>query len=180
MSIRLLERFIALFRRERLDADLLDEISSHIDFAIEENMANGMSPAEARRRALIQFGGIQQSKEIHRESRSYFMIETIAQDLRYTFRTLRKDRTFAAIAILILALGIGANIVVFSVVNTLLLRPLPFANSDQLVWFAGNHGQGGLSGTTYNVGSYEEYARHAKSFSEITTFQAFWAALHTT
>jgi predicted permease len=176
MSIRLLERFIALFRRERLDADLLDEISSHIDFAIEENMANGMSPAEARRRALIQFGGIQQSKEIHRESRSYFMIETIAQDLRYTFRTLRKDRTFAAIAILILALGIGANIVVFSVVNTLLLRPLPFANSDQLVWFAGNHGQGGLSGTTYNVGSYEEYARHAKSFSEITTFQAFWGS----
>ena len=104
------------------------------------------------------------------------MIESLLQDSRYTFRTLCKDPGFAAIAILILALGIGANIVVFSVVDTLLLRPLPFPHSEQLVWFAGNHGVGGLSGTTYNVGSFEEYARHAQSFQEVTAYQCFWGS----
>jgi predicted permease len=104
------------------------------------------------------------------------MIETFLHDLRYTFRTLGKDPGFTAIAILILALGIGANIVVFSVVNTLLLRPLPFPHSDQLVWFSGNHGIGGLSGTTYNVGSFEEYARQAQSFEEVTAYQCFWGS----
>jgi predicted permease len=169
-------RFLALFRRDALDRDLAEEISAHLDLSMEENLHAGMSPAEARRQALVQFGGPQQAKEHHRHSRSLSMIETLAQDLRYTFRTLRKDRSFAAIAILILALGIGANIVVFSVVNTLLLRPLPFPHSEQLVWFTGNHGQGGLSGTTYNVGSFEEYSRHAQSFEEITSYQCFWGS----
>lgn len=102
-------------------------------------------------------------------------LETLSHDLRYTRRSLRKDGAFAAIAILILALGIGANIVVFSVVDTLLLRPLPFAHSDQLVWFAGNHGRGGLSEITYNIASYEEFARHAQSFQEVTCYQTFWS-----
>ena len=83
---------------------------------------------------------------------------------------------FASIAILILALGIGANIAVFSLVNTLLLRPLPFPDSQQLTWFAGSHGQGPLSGITYNVGSYEEFRRHNQSFQEVTSFQPFWGS----
>ncbi len=176
MNLRLFHRIAALFRRDRLDHDLADEMSAHLDLAIEENLRNGLSPQQARRQALIDFGGTQQAKENHRDSRSLPMIETLAQDLRYTFRTLRKDRSFTLIAILILALGIGANIVVFSVVNTLLLRPLPFKNSDQLVWFTGNHGAGGLSGVTYNVGSYEEFQRHAQSFQEVTCYQAFWGS----
>jgi predicted permease len=169
-------RCIAVFRRAPLDADLQAEVASHLHFAMEENLKSGMSPQEARRQALIQFGGPQQAKENHRDARSLPMIESLAQDLRYTFRTFGKDRSFTLIAILILALGIGANIVVFSVVNTLLLRPLPFAHSDQLVWFTGNHGIGGLSGVTYNVSSYEEYSRHAQSFQEVTCYQAFWGS----
>ena len=101
------------------------------------------------------------------------MIETLSQDLRYTFRALRKDRTFAAIAVLILALGIGANIVVFSVVNTILLRPLPFKNAERLAWLAGNEGQGGLSMVTYRVDAFEEYQRHNKSFESLTSYIAF-------
>jgi predicted permease len=176
MNLRLLHRFLSLFRRDQLDRDLSVEMSHHLDLAIEENLAQGMTPKEAHRRARIQFGGTQQAIEDHRDSRSLPMTEILMQDLRYTFRTLRKDRAFAAIAVLILALGIGANIVVFSVVNSLLLRPLPFTHPEQLVWFAGNHGQGGLSGTTYNVGSWEEFSRHAQSFQEVTCYQAFWGS----
>jgi predicted permease len=176
MNLRPLHRFLSLFRRDSLDRELSDEMRYHLDLSIEEKLRAGLPIEEARRQALIQFGGTQQAKETHLDSRAIPFIEILAQDLRYTFRTLRKDRAFAAIAILILALGIGANIVVFGVVNTLLLRPLPFPHSEQLVWFAGNHGEGGLSGTTYNVGSYEEFARHAQSFQEITCYQAFWGS----
>lgn len=173
---QLVHRAISLFRRDPLDRELEKEMSAHLDLSIEENLKTGMSPQQARRQALIDFGGRQQAKENHRDSHSLPSIETTLQDLRYTFRTLRKDRSFTLIAILILALGIGANIVVFSVVNTLLLRPLAFAHPEQLVWFTGNHGVGGLSGSTYNVGSYEEYSRHAQSFQEITCYQAFWGS----
>jgi predicted permease len=176
MNLRLFHRITALFRRDDLDRDLEAEMASHLDEAIADNLSAGMTPQEARRQALAHFGGTQQAKENHRDSRSLPMIETLMQDLHYTFRTLRKDRSFTLIAILILALGIGANIVVFSVVNTLLLRPLPFNNSDQLVWFANSHGTGGLSVVTYNVGSYEEFQRHAQSFQEVTCYQAFWGS----
>jgi predicted permease len=173
---QLANRIASYFRRDDLERDLTAEMQSHLEMAIDENLRAGLTPDEARRRALIQFGGQQQAKENHRDGRSLPMIETLLQDLRYTFRTLRKDRSFTVIAILILSLGIGANIVVFSVVNTLLLRPLPFPHSEQLVWFAGSHGKGGLSGTTYNVGYYEEARRHAQSFQEVTCYQAFWGS----
>jgi len=101
-------------------------------------------------------------------------LEVLLQDLRYSFRTLLKDRAFTLVAVVILALGIGANIAVFSVVDTILLRPLPFPNSQQLAWIAANHGMGGLSALTYNVGSYEEFRRHNQSFQEVTSFMPFW------
>jgi predicted permease len=176
MNVRLLHRFVSLFRRGQLDRDLSAEMRDHLNLSLEEKLCAGLPIDEARRRVLIEFGGAQQALENHRDARSLPMIEMFLHDLRYTVRTLRKDRAFAAIAILILALGIGANIVVFSVVNTLLLRPLPFPHPEQLVWFAGNHGQGGLSGTTYNVGSWEEFSHRAQSFQDVTCYQAFWGS----
>jgi len=171
-----LHRFRSFFRKPQLDRELDAEMAAHLELAIEEHLQRGISPEEARRQALIGFGGTEQAKEHHRETRSLPVLEILSQDLRYTMRTLRRDRAFALIAILILALGIGANIAVFSVVNTLLLRPLPFPDSQQLVWLAGLHGKGGLSAITYNVGLYEEFRRHNESFQEMTSFQTFWGS----
>ena len=124
-----------LFRRQR-DADLDAELASHIDFAIEEGIQRGLPHAVARRQAMIRFGGIQQAREHHREARGFMSLDILLQDLKYTLRTLSRDPGFTTVAVLILALAIGANIAVFSVVNTLMLRPLPFPNAQQLLWIA--------------------------------------------
>ena len=171
-----LQRFLSFFRRSQLDKELQTEMGAHLEMAVEENLRNGMAPGEARRQALLHFGGTQQSKEDHRDSRGLPVLDVLCQDLRFTFRTLRKDLGFTSIAILILALGIGANIVVFSVVNTILLRPLPFHSPERLAWLAGNNGAGGLSMVTYRVDAFEEYQRHNHSFEALTAYIPFLAA----
>src|SRR5450432_550910 len=171
-----LNRLRSSFSNSPMDHDLDAEMASHLEFAIEENLKKGMSAEEARRQALIRFGGVEQAKEKHREVRGWPMLDILLQDLRFTFRTLRRDSGFTVVAVLILALGIGANIVVLSVVNTLLLRPLPFRDPQQLVWLAGNRGAGGLSSTTYQVGPYEEFQRANRSFQDMTAFVPFYSA----
>src|SRR5216110_273507 len=120
-------------------------MASHLQMAVEENMRRHMSAEEARRQARVRFGGVQQALEWHRESRGLPWLDVLIQDLRFTFRTLRRDSGFTIVAVLILALGIGANIAVFSVVNTILLRPLPFPNAQELVWIAPPPAKCGLS-----------------------------------
>jgi predicted permease len=169
-------RMQSFARKKPLDIDLEEEMASHLQFAIEENIQKGMTPQEAERRARISFGGPQQSKETHRESRGLPFLDTLLRDIRYTLRTLWRDRAFAAIAILILALGIGANIAVFSIINTLLLRPLPFANSNQLAWLDSNRGLGGLSSMTYKIDVYDEYAKQNRSFDQVTAYMPFFGS----
>jgi predicted permease len=166
-------RLLAHFRATALDSDLDAEMAAHLQFAIDNNLQRGLSPSEARRQALIHFGGPQQSRETHRETRSFQKLDDLFQDVRYTIRTLRKDRSFALIAIIILAIGIGANIVVFSVVNTLLLRPLPFPNSQQLVWIAPPPSSCGLSCATYSADAYEEFRDQSLAYQGVTAFEAF-------
>ena len=95
------------------------------------------------------------------------------QDVRYTFRTLSRDLGFAAVSVLILALAIGANIGVFSVVNTLLLRPLPFPESHQLVWIAPPPTGCGLSCATYSADAYEEFRAQSRAYQDVTGYMAF-------
>jgi predicted permease len=170
-------RVVAVFRRAPLDADLDAEIASHLEAAIEENLHLGMLPEEARRRALVRFGGVTLAAERQREARGLPALDVLGQDLRYTLRTLRRDRGFACVVMLVLALGIGANVAVFSVVNTLLLRPLPFRQPDRLVWFASNRGKGGLSEQTYTVSAFEEFRRHNRSFLDVTSYQTFFNSI---
>jgi putative ABC transport system permease protein len=128
-----LQRLFSFFRRAQLDGDLDVEMSSHLELAIEENLRRGLSPAEARRQALLRFGGPQQAKEQHREARSLPFLETLFQDLRFAFRVLRKSPSFTALSVLTLALGIGATTTIFSVVYGVLLRPLPFSEPSRIM-----------------------------------------------
>src|SRR5580693_50034 len=169
-----LNRLRCFVRRKPLENELDAEMDAHLDFAIEENLRRGLSPREARRQALINFGGVEQAKEQHRENRGIPALDILTQDVRYAFRTLRRDRAFALVAVLILALGIGANITVFSVANTILLRPLPFQAPEQLAWLAGNNGAGGLSDQTYEVDVFETIQRESQSFSNVTAYVPYY------
>src|SRR5437773_5443007 len=131
-------RLRSLFRRARQDRELDAEMSAHLELAIEENLERGLSPAEARRQALLRFGGTQQAKENHREARSLPLLETLLQDFRFALRMLRRSPGFALLAILCLTLGIGANAAVFSWMEGLLFRPYPMvANQERLIALTG-------------------------------------------
>jgi putative ABC transport system permease protein len=129
----LLLRMSGLFRKDQQDADLSSELESHLRMHIEENLRAGMTPEVARRNALMKLGGVEQTKEIVRERRGLPMLEVLLQDLRFGMRTLSKNPGFTFVAVLTLALGIGATTAIFSVVYGVLLRPLPYADSNRIM-----------------------------------------------
>src|ERR1700743_3804505 len=129
----LLSRCTAMFRSRKLDADLDEELRAHIELAIEENRGRGMNEQHARTAALRAFGGVAQIRETYRVQRGLPRLELAARDMHYAVRQLRRSPGFALVAILTLALGIGAATSVFSVIDAVLLKPFAFRDPDRLV-----------------------------------------------
>jgi predicted permease len=136
----LLSRIAAIFRARPLDASLDEELSAHIDLAVEDHIARGVPEAEARRLAMREFGGVTQAREAYRVQRGLPVVEQIRRDVRFGLFQLWKSPGFTLTAILTLALGVGANTTVFSMINGLLLRPLPVPQSGRLAVLGMNVG----------------------------------------
>lgn len=169
----LLARLRSFFRKREKDEEFDAEIATHLEMLIHENLRRGMSAEGARRAALISIGGIEQAKEQHRDNRSLPLLETLMQDIRYSFWTLRRDAGLAVFAILIVGLGTGASSTVFSVLNALLLRPLPFTEPESLIWIENNLGRPTRSARTIQVGHLLALRSESRLLSDVAGYFSF-------
>src|SRR5262245_35357225 len=164
-------RFFGMMNRGRREREFAEELESHLTMHIEDNLRAGMSPEEARRVALIKLGGVTLMQECHREQRGLPMLDTLLQDLRFGLRMLLKHPGFSLIAILTLALGIGANTAIFSVVNGVLLRPLAYHEPERIVTLLQN-GRGPLA-----PANFLDFRENSQSFAQMAAAEAWGGTL---
>ena len=158
-------RVRSLLRRTTVESEMEDELRFHVERQIEKYVERGMSRAAALRRARVEFGGLEQVKEDCRDARGVSLVETLAQDLRYGWRTLRRSRGFAAAALVTLALGIGVGTAIFSVVYGVLLRPLPFRDASHLVLL--NEAMPNVGDVSVSYLNFQDWRRQNHSFAEM-------------
>ena len=165
-------RLGSLFRKEQRDRELAEEIESHLQMHIDDNVRSGMTSEEARRQALIKLGGVESTKESYRDQRGFPLLEAFIQDLRFGARMLRRNPAFTAVAVLTLALGIGANSAIFSVVNAVLLKPLPYENGERLVVVKQGAPRSGFPDVGFSVPEILDYRAQNRSFDALVEYHS--------
>ena len=179
MLSRLMTALRTLFRRTQAEHELDEELRYHIERQTEQNIRLGMNPEEARYAAQKAFGGVEQAKERSRDARGVRWIEEIWQDLRYGARMLMKQPGFTLVAVITLALGIGANTAIFSVVNAVLINPLPYPDGDRLMTIYTSHDKppGMLRTHSITPADFVAWRAQQKSFGEMFAFTGSYARL---
>src|SRR5260370_11444188 len=167
---RIFLKFYLLFANSKVEAEPAREIGAHLALLEDEYLRQGMTPEDARRAARLAYGGVEQAKQLHRDERAFQGLGQILQDTRYTFRQLRRSLGFTVTAILMLALGIGATTAIFSIVEGVLLRPLPFPDPDRLV-ILGDVLEGSqcasCAHSSVTAPDIRNYTRDTQSFSDL-------------
>jgi len=159
----------ATLGRSRMENEMDVELKFHIEAYADDLVRSGVPRGEAMRLARLEFGGIERFKEECREARGVTFLDSLSNDLRYSLRMVRKTPTFAVVAVLTLALGVGANTAIFSIVNAVLLRPLPFPEPDRLVRISFNEPGLGLRDVPYSVPELDDLRNRAGVFTDVST-----------
>lgn len=163
-------RFRGLFQRDALEQELDEEVRFHLEMQTEENLRRGMSPQEARRQALLAFGGVVQHKEACRDVRGLGPLEDMARDLRYALRRLVREPGFSVPAVATLALGIGVTAAVFALVHAVLLRPLPYPDAGRLVALQHAAPGFGIDNGGQSDGTFQHYRNHNRAFESMGVY----------
>ena len=178
-------RLAGLFGKRRSDAEFAAELESHLQLHVEDNLRAGMTPGAARREALIKLGGVEQTKENYRDRRGLPFVEILFHDLRLAFRTLRKSPGFTTIVVLTLALGIGVNTAIFTLIDAVMLKSLPVASPGQLYRLGDNNNCCVMSGTQndgsfvlYSYALYKVLRDNTAEFSELAAFEPWTSDLN--
>ena len=161
---RIVHALRGLVARDRLDRDLDDEMRFHLEMEVAQNIQYGMEPAEARRAALLSFGGVQRYKEQHRAERGARLLERLAQDLRYGMRRLRRERGFSIPVIATLGFGIGATVAVAVLADAVLIRPLPYSDASRIVVVGHRAPAAGALDGGQSESTYLHYLRGNRTF----------------
>ncbi len=169
---RMWKRLLGSFSGQRRERDLAEELDAHIGLLTEENIRRGLAPDEAYRRARLAFGNVESTKDSYRDQRGLPVLDAISQDIRYALRGMRRNPGFAAVVILLLAIGIGANTALFTIIHAVLLRPLPYPESDRLVWVGDTRAD--LPFSTANPGAVS-YANFEDLRMQHTVFESIGA-----
>jgi predicted permease len=164
-------RFVSLFNKRRNDKELEDEIESHLEMNIEENLRLGMAHEEARRRAIIKLGGIESTKEAHRDQRGLPFLETLLQNLRFAFRQLLKNPGFTSGAVLTLAICIGVNLAIFAVVDAIVVRSLPLPQASRLVVIHNAHPASGVERGEATITDYFERRGRVEALESLSMYR---------
>ena len=166
-----------LVSKKKIEGELDEEMRFHLEMEIERNVARGLSPAEARREALQSFGGVEKFKDEVRDQSAVRFLETVLQDLKYGLRSLWKNPAFSAAAVLTLALGIGANTAIFSVVNGVLLQSLPYGGGERLVRLRMDAPAAHIDDAGFSPLEFADYRDQTRSFDGLVEYHSMWFVL---